>query len=454
MTEWNLTFRPFQEKFYLDDSRFPAFVAAWATGKTLCGIAKGMALSAKYPDNLGLVVRKSFRDLSDSTINDFQKYTGIKVPSSKDVVLPNGSKIMFRHLDELAGITQNVNLGWFYIEQAEEFESDVEFELLGGRLRRKGCFRQGFIIANTNGHNWIWRKWKNKDGEQYMCDIPYDPDTGIEGVRYTGFASLTEATTFDNVKNLAPDFLAALEIKKQTAPSNYRRFVLNSWEDTDTADKVIPYEYLLKAVGRDLRDYESDITVVSCDPAEHGDDKSVIYVFKGKKVIEFKVTEKKELMETAGNIMALWRKHNADLIVIDDIGVGAGVRSRLRELIPIASMILPINTGRAANDKVRYGRLRDEIWMSAAQDFRDGYVSIPKDDNLVEDLAAFTYSLNSKGQVLVEKKKKIKELLGRSPDRGDAFVMGLWGSKKGKKRTVLYSQQEKQEDYNPLRFGL
>ena len=161
MAEWNVTFRPFQEKFMQDNSRFPAFVAAWGTGKTMCGIAKGMALSVKYPNNLGLVVRKSFRDLSDSTINDFQKYTGIKVPSSKDVILSNGSKIMFRHLDELAGITQNVNLGWFYIEQAEEFDSDVEFELLGGRLRRKDCFRQGFVVANTNGHNWLWRKWKN-----------------------------------------------------------------------------------------------------------------------------------------------------------------------------------------------------------------------------------------------------------------------------------------------------
>jgi hypothetical protein len=360
---------------------------------------------------------------------------------------------MFRHLDELAGITQNVNLGWFYIEQAEEFDSDTEFELLGGRLSRKDCFRQGFVVANTNGHNWLWRKWKNKSGEQYMCDIPYDPDTGIEGVHYTGFANLTEATTFDNAKNLAPDFLAALEVKKQTAPSNYRRFVLNSWEDTDTADKVIPYDLILKAVKRDLRDYDTDIKVISCDPAEHGDDKSVIYVFKGLKVIDSKVTEKKELMETAGNIMAMWHKHEADLIVIDDIGVGAGLRSRLRELIPIASMILPINTGRAATNPMKFGRLRDEIWMHAADQFRDGYVSIPDDDNLVEDLGAFTYSLNSKGQVLVEKKKKIKELLGRSPDSGDAFVMGLWGAKKGRKRTTLYNQ-EKQEEYNPLRFGL
>ena len=35
MAEWNVTFRPFQEKFMQDNSRFPAFVAAWGTGKRL-----------------------------------------------------------------------------------------------------------------------------------------------------------------------------------------------------------------------------------------------------------------------------------------------------------------------------------------------------------------------------------------------------------------------------------
>jgi hypothetical protein len=454
--KWDIAIEPYQDRFYQSRARFPAFVAAWGTGKTTMGILKGMDLSIRYPGNLGLVVRASFRDLQDSTMSDFTKYTGIKIPSSKNVKLANGSEIMFRHLDELAGITQNVNLGWFYIEQAEEFESDKEFELLGGRLRRKDCFRQGFIIANTNGHNWIWRKWKNVGGEEYMCDKPYNPPTGVDGIEYSGYASLTEATTFDNIRNLPPDFIAALEIKKTTAPANYRRFVLNSWEDTDTADKVIPYESLLKSVNRDLRDYCDDYVVISCDPAEQGDDKSVILVFKGCKIIDSLVTEKKELMETAGNIMAKFHQHFANCIVIDDIGVGAGVRSRLREIMgPDKShVIMPINTGRAARDPVRFNRLRDEIWMHASQLFKDGYVSIPKDDTMVEDLAAMTYSMNSKGQVQVARKKDVKKLLGRSPDRGDAVVMGLFAAKKAQKKERVLVGAGASESYDPLTFGL
>lgn len=431
-------------------------------GKTMVAIAKSMALSVQYPNNLGLIVRKNFTDLRDSTMSDFTKYTGIRVPAaSKDVELSNGSKILFRHLDELAGVTQNLNLGWFYIEQMEEFDSDKEFELLGGRLRREGCFRQGFGIGNTNGHNWIWRKWKNKGGTEYMCDKAFNPPTGLEGVDYSGYAQLVEATTFDNLDHLPADFIAALEVKKETAPSNYRRFVLNSWEDTDTADRVIPYELLLPAVNRDLVHKEGSV-VVSCDPAEYGDDKSVIYVLRGHTMIDSKITSKKSLMETAGNIVAMAREHSADSIIIDDIGVGAGVRARIRELIKTEvgvfgkePQLVAFNSGRSPRDKVRYVRLRDEVWMHAAQLFKDERVSLLKDEELIEDLAAFTYSMNSKGQMMIARKKDIKELLGRSPDRADALIMALWAADKAPARDFAYAGYgNKEEEYNALTYGL
>lgn len=447
MGAWDVDFTDFQSEFLQSRARFPAMVAGWGTGKTMTALAKGCALSAMYPNNLGLVLRKNFTDLKDSTMADFERYTGKRVKvQSKSYTFENGSKIIFHHADELSGVVQNINLGWFFIEQAEEFDNDEVFEKLGGRLRREGCFRQGFIIANTNGHNWIWRKWKNKGSDEYICGRKFGGDD------YDGYASLVEANTFDNAENLPPDFLESLEVKKETAPSHYRRFVMNSWEDVDTADKCIPYQKILEAVDRDLRDYSYDTVTISCDPAEFGDDKTVIYVFKGLKVIETVILSKKSLMETAGHIMKLHYEHISQAIAVDDIGVGAGVRARLKEL---NAPVIGINTGRTAEDPVRYTRLRDQIWMHAAQLFKDDYVSIPDDNMLVEDLAAFTYGMNSKGQMLIARKKDIKELIGRSPDRADALVMGLWVAGKTKKRLPdMSGKMEKQKDWNPLTYGL
>lgn len=442
MAEWNLQLKDFQFDFVTSEARFPAQVSAWGTGKSMDLIIKGINLSKKYPNNLGLILRKNFTDLRDSTMADFARYTQgrykIKV-QDKCVDFGNGSKIIFHHADELAGVLQNINLGWFGIEQAEEFESEEVFQMLRGRLRRENSSRQGFIVANTNGHNWIWKMWKSN---------PQD-----------GFDSF-EATTFDNASNLPEDFLEDLKSMEEQSPSHYRRYVLNSWEDTDTADRVIPYQKILDAVNRDLRSYGDDQMVVACDPAEFGNDKSVILVLKGLKVIDEQTTTKRELMETAGHIASMSHEHHADVVAIDDVGVGAGVRSRLREIFGQFGVysnnpdIMAINSGSASGDP-RYVRLRDEMWFNAGGLFRDDYVSIPDDDVLIEELGCHTYSMNSKEQRMVVRKKDIKKVIGHSPDRADCLIMGLWAAKKSPRlEPVVTGKMTREENYNPLTWGL
>jgi len=196
----------FQDDFVFSEKKFPAFVAGWATGKSMSAIFKGLALSQESPKNLGLICRKEYTDLRDSTIQDFERYTGLKIKeSTKEIDLPNGSKIMFRHAEELDTL-KNINLGWFWIEQAEELDSAEQWFYLLGRLRREAKRRTGFITANTNGHNWIWEHWKEKPKtEDYH---------------------LIEATTFDNKRNLPEDFVESL---KDIPDLIYKRFVLNDW---------------------------------------------------------------------------------------------------------------------------------------------------------------------------------------------------------------------------------
>ena len=406
----------------------------------MLGILKAVALSEKYPGNLGIIFRKNFTDLRDSTMADYTKYTGRKVRmSDKSDTYPNGSKILFHHLDELAGVAQNINLGWFMIEQAEEFDNDVVFQTLRGRLRRENVSEHcGFLIANTNGHNWIWRLWK----QETLAN-----------------ADLFESVPFDN-PHLPAAFFEDLKQMETESPSHYRRFVLNSWEDTDTSDRLFKYQHLLDSLGRDVRDYGGSMKVISCDPAEFGDDKTVIYVFEGLKVVERVVTAKKEPMDTAGRIVKLHRKYGADKIVVDKVGIGSGVASSLRETLDPhqdQDLIFGFNSGSLPRDRSKYVRARDEAFGEAARWVNDGYVSLlPDDDILVEDLAAHTYSLNSKGQILVARKRDIKKELGRSPDRADALVMGLWASKKGKKRELVgvQSKDEESDDYDPLTWEL
>ena len=91
-----------QAEFLQSTARFPAFIGGWASGKTLVLIAKAMELSYNIPNNLGVIFRRTFKDLSESTMADFTNKTGLKIKCVKQVYqveFPNKSLILFHHLD-------------------------------------------------------------------------------------------------------------------------------------------------------------------------------------------------------------------------------------------------------------------------------------------------------------------------------------------------------------------
>lgn len=405
MNTWKVNLLPKQKAFYESMKRFPAMVSSWGTGKTMTAILKGLMLSQEYPNNLGMIVRQDFTDLRDSTMRDFETYTGIKVPTSKDVVFKNGSRIMFRHGSELKKL-QNINLGWFLIEQGEEFESEQEFMMLRGRMRRPNCKHCGMVIANTNGHNWIYRLWKCGTLEE---------------------SELIEMTSFEN-PHLPPETTADWKRMEKESPATYRRMVMNSWEDSDMSDKIIPYEHLMRAVNRELIHFTMPSKVIACDPAEFGDDHTVIYGMEGAKIVETEILSKKEPMETAGRMFRMQKLMDSkgqriSLVGIDADGIGSGIRSRCSEL---GMNIVGIKSGMTADDADNFANVKAEMWWNAQEWFREDRVSLPPDDKLIEDLAAHSYTMDSHGKIRVEPKQNIKKKLGRSPDQGDCFVIGLW----------------------------
>lgn len=396
---------PPQAGFFTSKSRHPAYVSAWATGKSLTGITKAVELSQKYPKNLGIIFRKEFTDLRDSTVKDFELYTGQTVDSKREVHFDNGSIIMFRHIEEMNNL-QNVNLGWFWIEQAEELDTDEHFFTLWGRLRRKGITdKSGFITANTKGHNWIYKLWKMK---------------ALEG------GELFEATTWDNAKNLEPDFLRSLEILKFQKPKTYARFVMNSWDESETADIIIQPEWVMKASGKQLNILLPIRRVVSIDVARYGDDKTVFYAIENGFCLAKEVHEKKSTMETVGLAMNFAQKHKKiESFAVDEIGVGAGVADRLQEL---EKQVVFVNSSLKSNFPEKYYNMRAEIYGQGAIAFENGHVSIlPDDDALKEQLSWAKYkAIKSNGMFQVEAKEDIKKRYGRSPDEADCFLNGIW----------------------------
>jgi hypothetical protein len=393
-----------QSRFILSKKRYPAYVAAWGTGKTTAGIGRLMRL-AEYPNNLILVGRKEFTDLKDSTIKDFEDYTGLKVNSQREVVMANGTTIMFRHLEELHNI-QNINLGAFWIEQAEELENDGIFFKLHGRLRRDVPERSGFLTANTNGHNWIYKLWKaQKDDEDY---------------------DLYEANSFEAEAHLPKDTLDSWRKLEHKAPKVYARFVLNSWDEADTADVIIQPEWVRAACKRELNIVFPIRRIVSIDVSRYGDDKTVCYAIENNAWKGKREWEKKSTMETVGRAVLFAKELGINSFAVDEIGVGGGVADRLEEL---EYDVVRVNASQK-DPLLPYYNRRAEIHVYAADLLENGQAQIdPSDHDLIEQLSWAKYrTIKSSGVYQVEAKEDIKspDRYGRSPDNADAFMNGLW----------------------------
>lgn len=447
MPEKRYKLKPYQWDFMHSKARFPAMKSAWGTGKSMFVCCMKPILECEaHPSNQWLVLRKEFTRLEDSTIPDFEKYTGLKVGSDKNVKIRNpnwpanasDSTIMFRHGDQInqVEVLQNMNLGGFSMEQAEEFDTDREFQMLRGRLRRQGVEHFGCISANAKGHNWIWRGWIKKDFEKIseaeikelivesgltreQIEEAYDPE------QYQCFT----ATSYDNKSNLPLDFIQDLARIKKESPSHYRRLVMNSDEDMDTEDKVIPYSAIIEAVGRFLRPLRPK-KIVSCDPAEFGEDETVIYGIENGKITKRDIFFKKEPSETSDRCFEMAYSMNCHNVVIDPIGVGSGMRSfMIRRASREGIKILSADGRLTASDPVTYFNLRTEMYFNARARFMDRTVCLPDDDDMLqEELSKIGYDIQSDKTRKLHSKDKIKkpDYLGHSPSRADCLIYGLW----------------------------
>jgi len=408
--------RPWQDGFIYSPAKFSALVSAWGTGKTLSLILKAVRLSEEHPHNLGIIFRKEFEDLRDSTMKDFEEYTGMKINYKREANFANGSIIMFRHLEEMRNL-QNLNLGFFGIEQAEEMDTEEGFMKLLGRLRRKGVgTQQGFIIANTKGHNWIYNLWKMEGLKQVAKDLRLTMDVPL--------ADLHEARTQEAKAYLDEQFLVSLEILKKKRPKLYNRFVLNSWEDEDTEDIVIPLNFIEQAA-HTFRTETFIKKIVAIDPS-HGGDEFVMDYLENTDIKEQHI-----LPDARDSYAAAARCHmfaidkGAHVLAIDSTGLGAPIADFIRHMANNKYIVHEVNFSETAFESDRFPLRRDEIWWKAAEMFINGEITLTfKDDFTQQQLSAAKYDIK-KGKMKIESKDEMKKRIGSSPNRADAYLVGL-----------------------------
>ncbi|MCE5204109.1 MAG: hypothetical protein LLG24_07870, partial [Actinomycetia bacterium] len=188
---------------------------------------------------------------------------------------------------------------------------------------------------------------------------------------------------------------------------------------------VIPLAVIEQAQSRSLEPRAGAEVVIGVDVARSTDkDESVIASRMDKRIRIEDVLRLRDIMPIAGRVVQIASGYRSlghpVRVVVDTVGLGAGVADRLREL---GLDVEDFNAAERAIEPDRYPNRRSEAWYTAAELLKE--MDLDPDDMLAADLSAPKGSVASSGRLVVEGKDETRRRLGRSPDRADAVLMTL-----------------------------
>ena len=172
---------------------------------------------------------------------------------------------------------------------------------------------------------------------------------------------------------------------------------------------------------------EGGPVVIAVDVARFGSDKSVILRRRGNSVEDVQTYRGMDTMKVSGRVVDAIRAWKPQEILVDEVGIGAGVVERLREQ---GYRVQGINVGRPTQDSEHYANLRAEGYWNLRQLILDGRLALPADNDLVGQLAALKYTFNSLGQLVMESKEDMRRRGVPSPDKADALMMAFMSNKR------------------------
>jgi PBSX family phage terminase large subunit len=190
-----------------------------------------VAWAVRYPNTWYVVMRRTYRELEDTTKRLMLQGEGGLPPAlppqlygaggymktDNMVRLHNGSHILFRSAEnafDAAAKVRGLNLAGFFIDQAEELEEDsyvMLYEQLLQRLSSHEGPGKALLSSNPGPEtHWIYDRFVNPLTRQAQC-------------RYV------HATLMDNKKHLPRRYYEKMMRTRLTAPDQYERYILGKW---------------------------------------------------------------------------------------------------------------------------------------------------------------------------------------------------------------------------------
>lgn len=425
-------------------------------GKSSLGI--GLALNEH---DRSLLIRKEFTDLPiliDNAKGILGTSDGFVGGSRPKYNKPDGGVIHFQGINYESGIDtgkQGDPHDFIYVDEGAQLPEAVVRMLIGWNRTNKPGQRCRIVLGSNPPLDstgdwlcdffgpWLIDTYPNpaKDGELRWFiinpegrsqEVADSKPVNIGGVDYyphsrTFISSGLEDNPYIDSK--------AYTQKLQLIPEPYRSMLLSGnfmVARKDQDKQCIPTQWIREAQARWTAQIQTPMSSISCDPAGGGDDETIISRRHDgwfAPLVAIPGMETPNGNDIAGKIIAN-RRDGAQVIIDMGGGYGGVPYTQLKDngITPIAYKGAEASTSRTTDRKLGFYNKRSEVYWR----FREALdpaqpggspIALPDDPKLVSDLTAPKFEIGSRG-IKLETKEDVCKTLQRSPDRGDAVVLG------------------------------
>lgn len=406
---------------YDNVTKYPLFGGGAGGGKSWLGCEWEAAMCLNFPGVRYFMGREELSRLKDTTVKTFFKmakhhnitdtfryyehYSAIRFHNGSEISLLNLKYEPSDPMFERFGSTEYTG---GLIEEAGEVHFNA-FDTLksrvGRQLNEKYSIPKKVLTTCNPKKNWLYhtfyKPWKN-------------------GTLEPGYAFI-QSLASENDK-IDKGYIESLdEIKDVTLK---KRLKYGEWEYEDDPLSLVDYDAILNIF---TNDYVSRGTkYITADIARFGSDKTIIRIWDGLRVARrierkgLRVTESAELIKT----IARGEHIPMSNVMVDEDGVGGGVVDILR------------CKGFVANSSPLYGAnfdmLKSQCGYRLSELISQNLIyekpeSLIVQEQLTEELSQLKRkSEDSDKKQGIMPKEKIKDLIGRSPDDMDTYIMRAW----------------------------
>jgi hypothetical protein len=438
--DWTATDKQIEALDYLEDMVTDELVFGGAAGgaKSFLGCAWLISNCYKYKESRWLLGRAKLKQLKQSTLLTFFdvcRQWGLRKDldynyNSQDGVITffqTKSQVYLKDLFAYPADPDFDSLGsteytGAFIDEASQITGKAK-NIVKSRLRYKiddyGILGKLLMTANPS-KNFLYlefyKPWKENKLPlnkvflpSKVVDNPFLPDSYIENLK--GLDPITKARLLNGDWEYSNDPAALMEFDTIT---NIFSTLITYADGTREKDEN----------GQEVPDPRPKYLV--CDVARFGEDLTVITRWKGLECVQIETFKRTSTTTVAGLLQDRAEKYGipAANILVDEDGVGGGVKDQLYGIKGFVANSRP-------RRKENYANFKAQCAYRLAKRINAGELAVTIRDpalreRLVEELEQIkAKDIDKDGKLAILSKDKAKEVLGRSPDLGDCFIMRM-----------------------------